>query len=146
MQGDRDDRAVLAILSSFVSSWASPVCSPRGRSCSAACCWAAGASTPRSWRRCSVGGRLVHLDSVVVRLAGRVLRRGAVLGLAAAGCRAHPVVPLRDGAGASIKSEYGVDVPWWIWVIAGGGAAIYFAYQGITLSEKALIITGLSRS
>jgi len=42
----------------------------------------------------------------------------------------------------SIKSEYGVDVPWWIWVIAGLALVIYFAYQGIALSEKALIITG----
>ena len=42
----------------------------------------------------------------------------------------------------SIKSEYGVDIPWWIWVIAGLALVIYFAYQGIVLSEKALIITG----
>jgi amino acid transporter len=42
----------------------------------------------------------------------------------------------------SIKAEYGVDVPWWIWVIAGMVLVIYFAYQGIALSEKALIITG----
>ena len=43
----------------------------------------------------------------------------------------------------SVKSEYGVDVPWWIWVVAGLALVIYFAYQGITISEKALIITGL---
>src|SRR5580692_3266740 len=42
-----------------------------------------------------------------------------------------------------VKSEYGVDVPWWIWVVAGLALVIYFAYQGITISEKALIITGL---
>jgi amino acid transporter len=42
----------------------------------------------------------------------------------------------------SIKAEYGVDIPWWIWVIAGLALVIYFAYQGIALSEKALIITG----
>src|SRR5690349_14633182 len=42
----------------------------------------------------------------------------------------------------SIKAEYGVDVKWWIWVIAGLALVIYFAYQGIVLSEKALIITG----
>src|SRR5580698_7352747 len=42
-----------------------------------------------------------------------------------------------------IKSEYGVDVPWWIWGVAGLALVIYFAYQGITISEKALIITGL---
>src|SRR5580692_4063043 len=43
----------------------------------------------------------------------------------------------------SIKAEYGVDVPWWIWVIAGVALVIFFAYQGISISEKALIITGL---
>ena len=42
----------------------------------------------------------------------------------------------------SIKAEYGVTIPWWIWVIAGLALVIYFAYQGIVLSEKALIITG----
>src|SRR5215469_12462314 len=42
----------------------------------------------------------------------------------------------------SIKAEYGVDVKWWIWLIAGLALVIYFAYQGIALSEKALIITG----
>jgi amino acid transporter len=42
----------------------------------------------------------------------------------------------------SIKAEYGVDIPWWIWVVAGLALVIYFAYQGIALSEKALIITG----
>jgi amino acid transporter len=42
----------------------------------------------------------------------------------------------------SVKAEYGVDVKWWIWVIAGLALVIFFAYQGIALSEKALIITG----
>ena len=42
----------------------------------------------------------------------------------------------------SIKAEYGVTIYWWIWVIAGLALVIYFAYQGIVLSEKALIITG----
>jgi amino acid transporter len=42
----------------------------------------------------------------------------------------------------SIKAEYGVDIPWWIWVVAGLALVIYFAYQGIVLSEKGLIITG----
>jgi len=42
----------------------------------------------------------------------------------------------------SIKAEHGVDIPWWIWVVAGLALVIYFAYQGIALSEKALIITG----
>src|SRR5437763_197014 len=43
----------------------------------------------------------------------------------------------------SIKAEYGVDVPWWIWVVAGVALVVFFAYQGISISEKALIITGL---
>src|SRR6516162_4933788 len=42
----------------------------------------------------------------------------------------------------NIQAYYGVDVPWWIWVIAGLALVIFFAYQGIVLSEKALIITG----
>jgi amino acid transporter len=42
----------------------------------------------------------------------------------------------------SIKAEYDVTVYWWIWVIAGLALVIYFAYQGIVLSEKGLIITG----
>jgi amino acid transporter len=42
-----------------------------------------------------------------------------------------------------IKQEYGVDVPWWIFVLAGLAMVIYFAYQGISISEKALIITGV---
>ncbi len=42
----------------------------------------------------------------------------------------------------SIKAEYGVNIPWWIWVVAGLALVIYFSYQGITISEKALIITG----
>jgi amino acid transporter len=43
----------------------------------------------------------------------------------------------------SIKAEYGVTIPWWIWVIAGVALVVFFAYQGISISEKALIITGL---
>ena len=42
----------------------------------------------------------------------------------------------------SIKSEYGVDVKWWIWVVVFLAVVIFFAYAGITLSERALIITG----
>jgi amino acid transporter len=42
----------------------------------------------------------------------------------------------------SIKAEYGVTIYWWIWVVASLALVIYFAYQGIVLSEKALIITG----
>ena len=35
----------------------------------------------------------------------------------------------------SIKAEYGVDVKWWIWVIAGMALVIYFAYQGIAYRQ-----------
>ncbi len=42
----------------------------------------------------------------------------------------------------SIKAEYGVTIPWWIWVVAGLALVIYFAYNGIAISERALIITG----
>ena len=41
-----------------------------------------------------------------------------------------------------IKSEWGVDIPWWIWVVLGVALVIFFAYRGIAISEKALIITG----
>ncbi len=42
----------------------------------------------------------------------------------------------------AIKARYGVDIPWWIWVAAGLALVIFFAYQGIAISERALIITG----
>ena len=42
----------------------------------------------------------------------------------------------------SIKAEYDVTIWWWLWVLAGLALVIYFAYQGIVLSEKGLIITG----
>src|SRR5499427_3041584 len=42
----------------------------------------------------------------------------------------------------SIQSQYGVTIWWWVWVILGLALVIYFAYQAIVLSEKALIITG----
>ena len=48
----------------------------------------------------------------------------------------------KDVLEPSIKAEYGVTIPWWIWVAAGLALVIYFAYQGIALSERALIITG----
>src|SRR6266700_4416658 len=42
----------------------------------------------------------------------------------------------------SIKAEYGVTIWWPIWVVAGLALVIYFAYNGIAISERALIITG----
>ena len=47
----------------------------------------------------------------------------------------------------SIKAEYGVDIPWWIWVVAGVALVIYFAYQGIVhLGEGADHHRAASRS
>jgi amino acid transporter len=43
----------------------------------------------------------------------------------------------------SIKSEYSVTIPWWIWVIAGLALVAWVSYRGIVISEKLLIITGL---
>src|SRR6266436_8393164 len=48
----------------------------------------------------------------------------------------------KDVLEPSIKAQYGVTIWWWVWVVAGLALVIYFAYQGIVLSEKALIITG----
>src|SRR6266487_2873910 len=46
----------------------------------------------------------------------------------------------------SIKAQYSVTIWWWVWVVAGLALVIYFAYQGIVLSEKALIITGTTEN
>src|ERR1700689_2667593 len=43
----------------------------------------------------------------------------------------------------SIKADYAVAIPWWVWVIFGLALVIFFAHQGIAISEKALIVTGL---
>jgi amino acid transporter len=43
----------------------------------------------------------------------------------------------------SIKEEYGVTIPWWIWVIGIVALVVFLSYRGIVISEKALIITGL---
>jgi amino acid transporter len=42
-----------------------------------------------------------------------------------------------------IESEYGVTIPWWIWVIGIVALVAFFSFRGIVLSERALIITGL---
>src|SRR5258708_19315043 len=36
----------------------------------------------------------------------------------------------------SINAEHGVSMPWWIWVVVCLALVIYFAYQGIAISEK----------
>lgn len=43
----------------------------------------------------------------------------------------------------AIKDEYGVTIPWWIWVIGIVALVVFFSYRGIVISERALIITGL---
>jgi len=42
----------------------------------------------------------------------------------------------------AIKEEYGVTIPWWIWVVAGLALVIWWSYAGIVVSERLLIITG----
>jgi amino acid transporter len=44
----------------------------------------------------------------------------------------------------AIKDEYGVTIPWWIWVIAIVSLVAFLSYRGIVISERALIITGLA--
>src|SRR5439155_14814685 len=41
-----------------------------------------------------------------------------------------------------IKEYYDVTIAWWIWPVAGLALVIWWAYAGISLSEKLLIITG----
>ena len=42
----------------------------------------------------------------------------------------------------AIKEEYGVTIPWWVWVVAGLALVVWWAYAGIVVSERLLIITG----
>jgi amino acid transporter len=42
----------------------------------------------------------------------------------------------------NIKAEYGVTIPWWIWVVLGLALVSWLAYLGIAISERVLIITG----
>jgi amino acid transporter len=42
----------------------------------------------------------------------------------------------------AIKQEYGVTIPWWIYVVVGLALVIWWAYAGIAVSEKLLLITG----
>src|ERR1700746_2427597 len=59
---------------------------------------AAGAVGGAAGEGVPVGWRLVHLDRAGLPSPRRVLRRGAVLDLVAAGRRAHTVVPSENGA------------------------------------------------
>jgi amino acid transporter len=42
----------------------------------------------------------------------------------------------------AIKEEYGVTIPWWIFVVVALALVIWWAYAGIVVSEKLLLITG----
>jgi amino acid transporter len=42
-----------------------------------------------------------------------------------------------------IEAEYGVTIPWWVWVIGIVGLVVFFSFRGIVISERALIVTGL---
>ena len=42
----------------------------------------------------------------------------------------------------AIKEEYNVTIPWWIWVVLGLALVIWWAYAGIVVSERLLLITG----
>jgi amino acid transporter len=41
-----------------------------------------------------------------------------------------------------IKAQYGVTIPWWLWVVAIVGFVTFLAYRGIAISERMLLITG----
>jgi amino acid transporter len=72
-------------------------------------------------------------------IRGPLLRRGAVLDLAAAGRLLTLSFLAKTVLEPSIKAEYSVTI-WWIWVLTSPGDLLRL--PGIVLSEKALIITG----
>jgi amino acid transporter len=41
-----------------------------------------------------------------------------------------------------IKAQYGVTIPWWLWVVAIVGFVTFLTYRGIAISERVLLITG----
>lgn len=43
----------------------------------------------------------------------------------------------------SINSQYGVNIPWWVYTLAGMAIVIFVAYRGIVLSGRVLLITGI---
>jgi amino acid transporter len=42
----------------------------------------------------------------------------------------------------TLKAQYGWTITWWVWVVVGLALVVWWAYAGIALSEKLLIITG----
>jgi amino acid transporter len=41
-----------------------------------------------------------------------------------------------------IEAQYGVTIPWWVWVVAIVGFVTFLTYRGIAISERMLLITG----
>jgi amino acid transporter len=41
-----------------------------------------------------------------------------------------------------IEAQYGVTIPWWLWVVAIVGFVIFLTYRGIAISQRMLLITG----
>jgi amino acid transporter len=41
-----------------------------------------------------------------------------------------------------LDAQYGINIPWWLWVIAIVGFVTFLCYRGIAISEKMLLITG----
>ncbi len=44
----------------------------------------------------------------------------------------------------TMRAEYGINVPVWLWTTVGIGLVAWTAYRGIRVSEKFLVVTGLS--
>lgn len=44
----------------------------------------------------------------------------------------------------TLATECGVDVPVWLWTVAGVGTIAFTAYRGVQVSERVLVITGLA--
>jgi amino acid transporter len=42
-----------------------------------------------------------------------------------------------------IKGQYGVTIPWWLWVVAILAFVVFLTYRGIAISERMLVITGV---
>jgi amino acid transporter len=41
-----------------------------------------------------------------------------------------------------IEAQYGVTIPWWLWVVAIVGFVTFLTYRGIAVSQRMLLITG----
>ncbi len=44
----------------------------------------------------------------------------------------------------AVLTQYGITIPVWLWAVAGIGLIAWTAYRGIKVSERVLIITGLT--